>query len=173
MTDPYSHRCHQRFWCYVAKSRGCWEWLGSRDPDGYGRFSAMWRGTRKAKRAHRFAWEVCVGALASTDILRHSCDNPACVNPEHMSKGAHADNVRDKCAKGRASCAGPGDNKPKLSYMAAECIRERHESGESTYSLAREYGVSRSSISAVVNGLSYARHNAAPRGAAVGGARAE
>lgn len=68
-----------RFWRYVARSDGCWEWIGYQSPDGYGKF--QWEG---GQLAHRFAYELLVGAIPDGLTLDHLCRNRGCVNPAHL-----------------------------------------------------------------------------------------
>ena len=74
----------------------CIEWTGAKRR-GYGAVrykGAIWG-------AHRAAWDAQVGPIPDGMIVCHSCDNPACVNVEHLFLGTHLDNARDKGAKGR------------------------------------------------------------------------
>lgn len=80
------------------KPNGCWEWLGARKPTGYGVFS---RTDRSAVRAHRWAYEEFVGPIPAGMSVCHRCDNPPCVNPDHLWLGTQADNVHDMIKKGR------------------------------------------------------------------------
>jgi len=90
-----------RFFQRVRKTDGCWIWLGGRDKDGYG----MFRGTVSGityKKAHRFSYAYHNGDVTPGMHVMHSCDNPCCVNPAHLSVGTNADNMRDKASKGRS-----------------------------------------------------------------------
>lgn len=82
---------------------GCWNWQGTKSV-GYGTMTVAGRGTVKACR---IAYEIYKGAVPAGEVIRHECDNPACVNPEHLLIGTQADNVadmvsRNRHAKGRA-----------------------------------------------------------------------
>lgn len=87
-----------RFWNKVYKTDSCWLWIGSRLPTGYGTF----RVGKKVKRAHRVSWELHNGPIIDGSLLVcHTCDNPMCVNPDHLFLGTNLDNMRDRNAKGR------------------------------------------------------------------------
>lgn len=75
---------------------GCWEWTGSVRKDGYGRF----RINGKTFLAHRVAYYIHNGHWPVTNVC-HSCDNPSCVNPEHLFPGSQKDNMQDCLIKNR------------------------------------------------------------------------
>jgi len=91
----------ERFWKKVEQ-RGpgeCWPWSGATNPQGYGQ---LWDGTRK-RPAHRIAWEILHGQPFPEGMdACHTCDNPGCVNPQHIFPGTPRDNAMDSMAKGRA-----------------------------------------------------------------------
>jgi hypothetical protein len=76
---------------------GCWEWQGSRTRWGYGRIGI----DQTVYLTHRVSWEIHHGPIPSGSWILHHCDNPRCVNPEHLFLGDHTANMRDMAAKGR------------------------------------------------------------------------
>ncbi len=83
-----------------VQETGCWEWAASRLPTGYGRFAIN---GLEEWYAHRVAYVLWNGPLtAARPHALHACDNPPCINPEHLWAGTHQDNVDDRVSKGRS-----------------------------------------------------------------------
>ena len=86
----------QRFWSKVNKTSSCWEWLGNKNLNGYGKF---WLNGGD-KTATRISAELA-GMNITGKIVCHTCDNPGCVNPAHLYVGDTHTNTQDKMNKGR------------------------------------------------------------------------
>lgn len=152
----------QRFWSKVDR-RGpneCWEWLASRNK-GYGQMSAGRRGD-KPLIASRVSWEIAHGKIPNGLYVCHHCDNPPCVNPQHLFLGTLQDNFRDRYRKGRYP---RGDRHPttKISDGLALQIREAIKNGEEQQAIARRLGISETSVSVIKNGRKRWRHLEPPR----------
>ena len=136
-----------RFWSKVDVGRPgvCWPWQSrSRHPHGYGVFRLpMHAGTVKA---HRFAWEVVNGEIADGMVLRHTCDNPPCCNPNHLVLGTQADNIADMHERGRRAYSS------RLSAADIEAIRAEYASGYTQAAIAIKRGVAQSYISLILSG---------------------
>lgn len=88
---------------FVNKTGSCWVWTGGLARGGYGIFmlKSIGIGKKKFKRAHRYSWEIHFGEIPNQLLVLHKCDNPPCVNPDHLFLGTQTDNVRDLVQKGR------------------------------------------------------------------------
>lgn len=139
----------------------CIEWTGARNTSGYG-----WRSFRgKATGAHRAAWIMAHGEIPEGVCVCHRCDNRLCVNVEHLFLGSHAENMADMRQKDRrkgiapsrlGDMRGSNNGRAKLNEVAVRQIRAEYiatrEDGVTTYDLAKKYGVSPSSMQALIRG---------------------
>ena len=99
---PLAERMDLTGWTITAS--GCWEWGGKRNGEGYGIVYALRHGLRGA-RAHRVMYELHVGPIPEGEEIRHKCDNPPCVNPDHLEPGTHLMNMDDMTMRGRSPMA--------------------------------------------------------------------
>lgn len=147
-----------RFWSKVdvRKSNGdCWEWRGAFNGNGYGNFRVPEFG-RCSQSAHRVAYRLANGRFPADGLLvRHTCDNPRCVNPHHLEEGTHSDNAMDAVARGRykpRETAGEKNGYAKLNREKVAEIRRRSAEGETNVSIAKSFGVTHQMISKVKKG---------------------
>lgn len=123
----------------------CWEWTGSTNK-GYGVFSVE---NSRVRIAHVVAWEITQGhPLPAGMVVRHTCDNPPCVNPAHFLLGTHGDNNRDKSTRNRHGYNGKGFK--HLTVNEVRQVRALHEHGVNMTEIARRFGRSRATIIRVV-----------------------
>lgn len=149
-----------RFWSKVDKTIGqgpagtCWIWQAGKYPFGYGQF---WdTRIRKGNCAHRVAWELTQGSIPEQAHLCHKCDNPSCVNPEHLFPGTPKDNAQDRSAKGRNNIpCGQASRLAKLSEVQVQEIVLLIQQGISHTVIARQYGVSRQAITLIAKGKNW------------------
>lgn len=138
--DPIGIRVpsvEQRFWEKVSRQGPdeCWPWSGECPREGYGRFSY---GGRRYGRAHVFSYELHHGPVPTGLNVLHSCDNPPCVNPAHLSVGTHAENMRQMV-----------DRKRRKRRLTDAQMAEIRDSPEIQKVLAERYGISQGYVSAI------------------------
>lgn len=147
----------KKFWLDVDKTNnlnGCWIWKGPKTYNGYGAVTINY----KHSTAHRIAYEIVNGPIVRTKnpfdtVVCHTCDNPLCVNPDHLYLGTQAENVYDRNLRGRNGYSGmPGErhHQAKLTNKQILEIRKRAAMGENQYDLATAFGVSQTNISMIV-----------------------
>jgi hypothetical protein len=134
-----------RFNDKVDRSGDCWKWQAAKTQRGYGRFRFPWG----HQLAHRFSYELANGPIPEDMFVCHSCDNPSCVNPDHLFLGTHADNMVDMKAKKRQA-RGAGHGRAKLTADDVENIRANSEN-LSGRQLAGIFGVSNVTIARILN----------------------
>jgi len=164
--DTVTHPCAERFWSGVRRGlpNECWPWARGCDSWGYGAFHAEGRQIG----SHRFAWVLTHGTIPRGLLVLHKCDNPPCCNPTHLFLGTSADNMSDKCRKGRAACGyahsevtrhstprGEQHGNAKLRLDQVESIRRLPQVDCNISRLARVYNVSRAQIKRIRNGSSW------------------
>lgn len=152
-----------RFWAKVDKSDadGCWPWTAARDRDGYGAFKVdgrMWRAPR---------WiflENNDQPLGDDEMVRHTCDNPPCVRPDHLIRGSALENAGDQVARGRTARGdrhgthaqpetrrrGTNNAAARLTDDTVRSIRARYAGGETQTALATAFGVSQPLVSQII-----------------------
>ncbi len=140
-----------RFWRFVRKGDGCWEWLGAKS-DGYGTIHHAGR----QRKAHRIAYELKYGVVPDGASVLHRCDNPSCVNTDHLFLGTIAENNADRARKGRsADVRGANSPRAKLTTNQAAEVKRRRLAGETITALAREFGIHHSAVSRIAKGQTW------------------
>jgi hypothetical protein len=156
---------------------GCWLWTAATDGRGYGRFriGSKTDGTRRSAIAPRISWSIYKGELPDDACVLHRCDNPYCVNPDHLFLGSHLDNMQDCVKKHRISRgerhseiqkrvvargvrhyrAGALDffglDNPQ-SKLTEDHVRAIRNDARTNFEIAREYGISFQQVSRIKRG---------------------
>ena len=127
------------FYGWTVTHTGCWEYNGCKDSKGYAKVPC-WGGGRTTAGS-RIAYEAWVGGIPEGLVIRHTCDNPPCINPDHLIPGTPRENSGDMVERGRWR----GGNR-KLTSEQASRIRTRADQGASFTLLAKEFGVSECAV---------------------------
>ena len=126
------------------KETDCWEWIAAKHSFGYGN---MMEG-----RAHRLAYQTWIGEIPRNMCVCHHCDNPSCINPDHLFLGAHKDNLRDMHNKKRwkiTNRKGEDYSVSKLNDKKVKEIKKLLLRGEFQHAIAEKFGVAQSTIKCI------------------------
>jgi hypothetical protein len=126
---------------------GCWEWQGKTwGTMGYGVYSNNGKHV-----AHRWSYEAAFGPIPVGKLVMHTCDNPLCVRPEHLTLGTHKDNMQDARVKGRMKKAYRSN-----AILTEEDVREiKREPNTYVGTLADRYGVGKEAIHSIRRGRTW------------------
>jgi hypothetical protein len=129
----------------------CWEWQGQKDKDGYGKVAFRTKGKRYYIRAHRMSAALYIKPYYSDKVVMHHCDNPSCVNPNHLKIGTHLENEQDKDRKGRR----PLDHIIKYGEDITRGIFEKLLKGWRTIDIKTYYGISKEACEGIISMRNY------------------
>lgn len=135
----------------VRKTDTCWLWTGSVSDFGYGWFYM----NGLTLNAHRAMWILTKGDPGSLCVL-HTCDIPACVNPDHLFLGTKNDNNQDKIRKGRhIAASGSNHGMSKLTKEQVSTIKFLLSIGITHGRIAKQFGVGRTCITEIARGKNW------------------
>lgn len=139
----------------VNPRTGCWNWTGSFRKDGYGKLlvGSKLDGSRRTVTASRASYETFVGKIPPGMVVCHKCDNPRCVNPDHLFVGTWKDNFDDMVRKGRRKQA--RGSRIASSKLTEADVRRIRQSGKTPQELADRYGVNVATVRKILSGASW------------------
>lgn len=137
----------KRFLERINKTSNCWNWTGQLDKDKYG----VIRTKLSHVKAHRVSYELFKGLIPEGLLVCHTCDNPSCVNPNHLFLGTYKDNTQDMIKKGRKfNNKGELSSLSKLTEKQILDIRSRKKYRGLQTDLSKEFNVSFQQISKII-----------------------
>lgn len=140
---------------FNVDKNGCWIWKKGKTPQGYPCFYSLCpRTNKRIDLAHRFSFSLFNGSIPDGMMICHKCDNPSCVNPDHLFAGTHDDNMKDKVKKKR-QIHGPMMHNAKLNWKLVRKFRNEYLLGNSCTQLSKKYGYHESTIADVVKKRSW------------------
>lgn len=135
----------------------CWIFLGNKDKDGYGIFT---HGRGKQLRAHRASYEFHKKTSAFGLLVCHTCDNPSCINPDHLFLGKPKDNTQDMIRKGRkANIKGSIHPSAKLDEIDVIAIKKQRLLGKKLKEIADQFGIAFQTVSEICKGKTWKHIN--------------
>lgn len=140
----------ERFWSKVDK-RGedeCWNWIKFKDKDGYGNLTFR----QKSYPAHRFAYYLEFGEYDDNCFVCHKCDNPSCVNPNHLFLGDSKTNVADRHIKNRDAIGSKIGTSKLLESEVSEIMRLYFNKLMKIKDIAKKFNINKSTIERIISG---------------------
>jgi len=130
------------------KDNGCWEWNRAKHRQGYGHFPYK----RKLMLAHRASWIIFNGKLDNDICVCHRCDNPPCVNPNHLFLGTTKENIHDCIKKGKFTrCIGSDKPNTNLDDITVKEIIRMRKDGCKYVEIQRITGATKGQIQAILH----------------------
>ena len=128
----------------------CHFWTAATNKFGYGKLN---NGSHSWVLAHRFAWEQKHGAIADKEYILHNCDNPSCVNVNHLYLGSHKDNAQDRESRNRGNHVnGTKHGRSKLFASQIYEIRDVYDTGKYSFrQLGKIYGIDGKTVADIID----------------------
>lgn len=131
----------------------CWEWTGTKNKKGYGCVGSE-------KSAHRFSYRFHKGDIEKGKVIRHLCNNPGCVNPEHLEQGSYQDNMDDRKVAGTIK-GNPGESNGGVK-LKDEQVKVIFTSGQHPKILAQRFNISVARVRDILSGRGWNHITGAP-----------
>jgi hypothetical protein len=148
---------------YFVKNDGCWEWLGGKHVNGYGTLQSNEAiELFKTSYAHRISYHLYKSDPGKQQV-HHSCDNPPCINPDHLSLGDQAKNNKERDERGRQRTShGADSNFAKLTLEQVNEIRRLALTGKTYVELAAQFQIHKKTAREICIGKTWQLPNLEP-----------
>lgn len=136
-------------WGKIIVNETCWEWQGSKTIAKYGTIVLEGR----VQMVHRVSWELANGrSVAEGLFILHSCDNPSCINPEHLREGTQQDNMDDMVKRNRSHAPRTKWNTQESTIREIKRLRQQNVT---VVEIAKRLNVGKSLVSHVSSGRTW------------------
>ncbi|MDX1532835.1 MAG: HNH endonuclease signature motif containing protein [Nitrosopumilaceae archaeon] len=135
---------------HIRTKDSCWIWIGAKDKNGYGLMPSGLKGDQfPERRVHRIIWHLFNSPIEKGKVVCHKCDNPSCVNPEHLFIGLPKDNTEDMLKKGRGI---KGETSPSSKFKEKDIkeMRKKFNQGVRPLNIMKEFNISRQHLHSIV-----------------------
>lgn len=126
----------------------CWEWIGHKDSDGYGSITFKY----KTIKSHRESYKIFNGEIPKNLSVLHRCDNPSCINPDHLFLGNQSDNHKDMVSKKRHGF-GERNGMSKLTTAQARKVKNMLKFGFKATEISKKLNLTYSSVQKICKGI--------------------
>jgi hypothetical protein len=109
------------FWVRVQLVNGCWLWIGSQKPTGYG----LARVDGRTRRVHQVLYQIMIGEIPEGLELDHTCRNPSCINPTHLEPVTHQVNMSRGRLASQTHCVNGHEYTPENTYIRPKTVASR------------------------------------------------
>jgi hypothetical protein len=152
MNTDTQHRLEllPRFLEKTLQGENCWLWQGSIDTQGYGQLTVA----QKPLQAHRLAYTLFKGDIPAGSVIRHSCHNRQCVNPQHLCQGTQKDNIQDSVKAGRMA-SGERNGRAKLTLENVEEIKQLRQQGWSQQKIGQKFNLHHTTVGSLLRGKTW------------------
>lgn len=139
----------------VKSESGCWEWVGTKRGSSSGVHYGGTNIGRKSVLAHRASYEFYIGVIPENMLVCHKCDNPKCINPDHLFLGTRLDNAKDMANKHRGTCGEKSSNSKLSNTKSFEIIFAAKNKNMKQKEIAYVFGISEKTVNKLFNRKSW------------------
>ena len=148
--QTHEERAAETLLKHIVKTDTCWVWKGRTNKKGYGIIGFR---NEDGRMAHRVAWILKNGEIPEGLCVCHKCDNPPCVNPDHLFLGTNQENIADRHAKGRSNA--PRGEQHGMSVLNDHQVKQIQSDPRPSRQVGKTYGISKTHVLRIKKGESW------------------